>query len=223
MDKPKIRILLIEDNKDFAKLVQVYLQRYERDLFDVTWKENYEDAADVFDGDRHFDVILMDYFLPGKNGLEITKELIARKVTTPIVFLTVNTDFEVALDVMKLGVADYLVKEEISSPVLPMAVLGVLEKKRLRDQLVGIEVSRQRLKAIHDTLSGIFKDFDEPLADMAATSVRLRQVGGEAQKNYMKIIEDNIRRMMDKLEKLKTLKEDKTVRYIKDINMIDLS
>ena len=123
----KIHILLVEDNKDFAKLVQVFLQRYDKDRFDVVWRENHADAMAELDVNRNFHVILMDYFLPGKNGLEITKELIARKVTTPIVFLTVNTDFDVALDVMKLGVADYLVKEEISSPVLPMAVLGVLD------------------------------------------------------------------------------------------------
>ena len=44
MDTKKINILLVEDNKDFAKLVKVYLQRFDKDAFSVVWKENHADA-----------------------------------------------------------------------------------------------------------------------------------------------------------------------------------
>ena len=54
-------------------------------------------------------------------------------------FLTVNKDFELAVDVMKLGVDDYLVKEEISSPVLPKTIVSVIEKRRLKEHLMEIE------------------------------------------------------------------------------------
>jgi len=48
-------------------------------------------------------------------------------------------------------------------------------------------------------------------------------ISDEPNMKFVKIIEDNVKRMWDKLEKLKTLKEDRTVKYIKDIKMIDLS
>jgi PleD family two-component response regulator len=224
MENAKVHILLIEDNKDFAKLVQVYLQRYEKDKFEIVWKENYSDAMSELEQNRDFDIILMDYFLPGKNGLEITKELIERKISIPVVFLTVNKDFDLAVDVMKLGVDDYLVKEEISSPVLPKTVLGVIEKYRLNKQLVNIEVSQQRLQAIRDTLAGVLHEFEIPLGKMSTIAQEIRsRCTDDSRKNYANIIEDNVKRMKDKLEKLKTLKEDKTIRYIKDIKMIDLS
>ena len=224
MENSKIHILLIEDNKDFAKLVQVYLQRFEKDKFEIVWKENHADAMATLEQNKHFDIILMDYFLPGKNGLEITKELIERKINIPVVFLTVNKDFELALDVMKLGVDDYLVKEEISSPVLPKTVLSVIEKHRLNNQLINIEVSQQRLQAIRETLATVMHDFEAPLNEMNNIARELRErLTADTQKNYMKIIEDNVKRMAEKLEKLKSLKEDKTIRYIKDIKMIDLS
>lgn len=224
MEPTKLQILLVEDNKDFAKLVQVYLQRYEKDKFEVVWKENHPDAMAVLAERSDFDIILMDYFLPGKNGLEITKELMERKINIPVVFLTVNKDFDLALDVMKLGVDDYLVKEEISSPVLPKTVLNVVEKHRLRAQLLNIEVSQQRLQAIRETLNSVVHEFEVPLGDMNMAAGEFRErFAGDTQKNYVKIIEENVRRMSDKLEKLKTLKEDKTIRYIKDIKMIDLS
>lgn len=224
MEQPKLSILLIEDNKDFAKLVQVYLQRYEKDKFEIVWKENHADAMMVLSERKDFDIILMDYFLPGKNGLEITKELMERKINIPIVFLTVNKDFDLALDVMKLGVDDYLVKEEISSPVLPKTVLNVVEKHRLRKQLMNIEVSQQRLQAIRSTLNSVVHEFEVPLNDMTTLTREFRErFKQEGQKNYVNIIEENVKRMSEKLEKLKSLKEDKTIRYIKDIKMIDLS
>ena len=224
MENSKLHILLVEDNKDFATLVQVYLQRYEKDKFEIIWKENHSDEMAALGERKDFDLILMDYFLPGKNGLEITKELMERKVNIPVVLLTVNKDFDLALDVMKLGVDDYLVKEEISSPVLPKTVLNVVEKHRLKKQLVNIEVSQQRLQAIRETLNSVVHDFEVPLHDMNTLTREFRErFTDDAQKNYVKIIEENVKRMAEKLEKLKTLKEDKTIRYIKDIKMIDLS
>lgn len=219
-----IRILLVEDNKDFAKLVQVYLQRYQKDTFSVIWKENHDDAMEEIGRDDRFDVILMDYFLPGKNGLEITREMMEKKVSTPIVFLTVNKDFELALDVMKLGVADYLVKEEIASPVLPKTILAIIEKQRLKEQLMQLEISRQRLRAIRETLAGMLGDFETPLHEMEALAGLLQdRLPADVKKNYLKIIDDNVRRIGQKLHKLKTLEVDKTVKYIKDIKMLDLS
>ncbi len=224
METTPIRILLIEDNKDFAKLVQVYLQRHEKDLFQVEWKESYTDAMQVLDGELRFDIILMDFFLPGRNGLDIARELLQRKIGIPIVFLTVNKDFDFALDVMKLGVEDYFVKEEIASPVLPKAIINIVEKHRLRKEQVAVEISQQRLKAIHQTLGSVLHDFETPLREMSAEAERLAASSlGKSHPNYINIIAENTRRIIGKLEKLKALKVDRTIKYIKDIDMLDLS
>jgi CheY-like chemotaxis protein len=223
-EQQKVRILLVEDNKDFAKLVQVYLQRFDRDKFEIVWKENYRDTLATLEADRNFNVILMDYFLPGKNGLEITRELMQRKYEIPIVFLTVNKDFDLAMDVMKLGVEDYLVKEEISSPILPKTVLSIVEKHHLQDQLVQIELSQQRLQAVRETLAGIMHEFETPLQEMKMVTEQIRtRITAEPLRNYVKIMDENVSRIIDKLDKLKSLKAYKTIKYIKDIKMIDLS
>ncbi|HLF14031.1 MAG TPA: response regulator [Bacteroidota bacterium] len=220
----KINILLVEDNKDFAKLVQVYLRRFDAERFVVTWKENHSEAMAFLKDTPNVDIVLMDYFLPGKTGLEIAREISTAYEHIPIVFLTVNRDFSLALELMKLGAAEYLVKEEISSPVLPKTILSVIEKHQLRDRLMNLEISRQRLRTIRETLSAVVEDFELPLREMQKLTEALRQQSSEALPgNYLTMIGDNLRRIVDKLDKLKTLKEDKTVRYIKDIRMLDLS
>jgi len=224
MESANIHILLVEDNKDFAKLVQVYLQRFQKNLFEVTWKENHTDAMKELGSNPNFDIVLMDYFLPGKNGLEITKDIRGKRIEIPIVFLTVNKDFDLALDVMKLGVDDYLVKEEISSPVLPKTVLTIVEKYRLQKQRIELEVSQQRLKVIHQTLAGVIREFESPLRDMYGIAEEFkRHPAAETHSSYIKIIDENIHRILSKMEKLKSLKVDKTIKYIKDIKMLDLS
>ena len=76
MDQQRtITLLLVEDNRDFAKLVEVFLRKHEPEHFEIVWKENGQEALAEIGKDNRFDLILMDYFLPGQNGLEITRVL----------------------------------------------------------------------------------------------------------------------------------------------------
>ncbi|MEK7249050.1 MAG: response regulator, partial [Bacteroidota bacterium] len=129
-EQHSIRVLLVEDNPDFAKLVELFLKKHEPEQFQVTWKDNGADALSELSRNSSYDVILMDYFLPGLNGLEITRALQDMLIRIPVVFLTVNKDFDLAVEVMKLGIEDYLVKEEISTPVLPKTILNVIERQK---------------------------------------------------------------------------------------------
>ncbi|MBI4534805.1 MAG: response regulator, partial [Ignavibacteriae bacterium] len=171
-----------------------------------------------------FDLILMDYFLPGQNGLEITRALQERLLRIPVVFLTVNKDFDLAVEVMKLGIEDYLVKEEISTPVLPKTILNVIERQKLREQLTTLEISQKRLEAIQELVMKITQEIRLPLDAMRDNVERLlQQHETDNLKTYLGIIRDNLQRIEKKIVKLKDLKTDKTVQYIKDIRMFDLS
>jgi phosphoserine phosphatase RsbU/P len=225
MDEPRtIRILLVEDNKDFAKLVEVFLRKHQPERFDIVWKENGKDALAEIARGESFEVILMDYFLPGQNGLEITRILHDQQVRIPVVFLTVNKDFDLAVEVMKLGVEDYLVKEEISTPVLPKTILSVIERQELREQLTKLEVTQKRLEAIAELVIKISQEVRLPLDQMRLNVTELlKHHEQDNLKTYLTIIRDNLQRIEKKIVKLKDLKTDKTVPYIKDIRMLDLS
>jgi sigma-B regulation protein RsbU (phosphoserine phosphatase) len=224
LEQKTVRILLIEDNRDFAKLVEVFLKKHEPERFEVTWEENGSLGLAAIERDPGFDVILMDYFLPGKNGLEITRLLHEKHIPTPIIFLTVNKDFDLAVEVMKLGVEDYLVKEEVTTPVLPKTILNVLERQALKQQLTMLEISQRRLEAISEMVLRITQEIRLPLDAMQINiSELVNQKGTEGFATYLNIIRDNLQRIEKKITQLKALKSDKTVPYIKDIRMFDLS
>ncbi|MBI3578387.1 MAG: response regulator [Ignavibacteriales bacterium] len=217
-------VLLIEDNIDFAKLVKLYLDKFEEAKIEVIWKNNGPDAIEEAVRNKDIDVILMDYFLPGMNGLEITRALQQKNLGTPVVFLTVNKDMNLAVEVMKLGVQDYLVKEEISTPILPKTIMSVVEQSKFQKEMALLEIRQKRLEAMQEMIVGITNEIGAPLQAMKnIVSKLLEREASEKSMKYLTIIKDNVNRIESKMEKLNNLKEDKTVQYIKDIKMIDLS
>ncbi len=225
MEEPApFQLLLVEDNKEFATLVEVFLRRHAPERFHIVWKENGPAALAELAANPLFDLILMDYFLPGQNGLEITRTLRSRGITIPVVFLTVNKDFDLAVEVLKLGVEDYLVKEEISTPVLPKTILSVIERKKLKDQLTALEITSKRLEAIQDMVLRIAGELHLPLSKMTSNvDLLLQSHDSDQLKTYLVIIRDNLLRIQTKLARLKEMKTDKTITYIRDIRMFDLS
>ncbi len=223
-EKREVNVLIIEDNENFARLVQIYLRRFQEIKFNIIWKENGEQGINELKENQDIDIILMDYFLPGQNGLDTTLQLRDNGITTPVIFLTVNKDFNLALEVMKAGVSDYIVKEEISTPVFPKILLSVLEKRELQNKLDQLEISSKRLEALQSLAADITTDLEPLLQEMKTISTELlAKHQTEKTSNYLNIINDSVQRIQTKVEKLKEIKEDKTVTYVKDLEMIDLS
>ncbi len=219
-----INVLLIEDNADFAKLISLFLDKFESAQFIVTWRQNATEGIDELVQNPIYDAILMDYFLPGMNGLEATRTLKEKNISTAVIFLTVNKDMNIAVEVMKLGVQDYLVKEEISTSILPKTIMSVVEKRRLREEVEELEIRQKRLEAMQELVLNIANDVGTPLSDMGVRIQELYKSNADPKvARYLTIIMENVERINTKMEKLKNLKEDKTVQYIKDIKMIDLS
>ena len=100
------RILVIEDNRDIANLVAMHL----RDMGAVVdlahnGTEGLRQALD-----NPYDLVILDLMLPGKDGLEICRELRARPNYTPILMLTAKTTETDRVLGLEMGADDYLTK-----------------------------------------------------------------------------------------------------------------
>lgn len=219
-----ILLLLVEDNAAYAKTLEKILTRHQPERFVVTWKSSGADALDELGRRDDLDAILMDYFLPDMTGLQITQAMRERNIATPVIFLTVNKDFDLAREVLMIGVEDYLLKEELSAPGVAKTILDVIERERLRRQLTELEMSSHRLEAIRELIAVITAEIRVPLDTMARIyEDLLGRHKEDALRNYLGIIRDNHARIESKIVKLKELKSDQTVPYIKDIKMFDIS
>ena len=224
MNSTPINVLLVDDSPDAAKLVESYLNRIETASFQVVSKPDGPSAIQEVESNKNIDVVIMDYFLPGMNGLEVTKRLRDKNKNLPIVFLTVKKDMELAVEALRLGVSDYLLKEDITSPVFPNAIQSVVEKQKLHREVTELDIRKRRLEAMQEFVVSITNEITAPLVGMrVAVSHMLERDQSDKAAKYLNLIKENLDRMETKMEKLKNLKEDKTVQYIKDIKMIDLS
>lgn len=102
----KTRILLVDDEEEF---VQALSERLEIRDYDVTKSYTGEDAVEKI---KHynFDVVILDVLMPGMDGIEVLKKIRRIKPLTEVIMLTGHATVETAIEGMKLGANDYLMK-----------------------------------------------------------------------------------------------------------------
>ena len=128
------RLLLIEDDEDDFILTQAMLREVHGSDYVLDWVSDWQDAITQLSHEAH-DVYLVDYRLGARNGLDLVTEAQARGCTAPIIMLTGQGNRELDLEAMKAGASDYLVKSEISAPLLDRAIRYALERKRGQQRL----------------------------------------------------------------------------------------
>jgi DNA-binding NarL/FixJ family response regulator len=224
VDLRDVHILFVDDDSEAIKFVDVVLKKVEDFRFHIIARGSGEAALQELESNSGIDLVIMDYFLPGMNGLDTARAIIEKHRNLPVIFLTVNRDMNLAIEAMKLGVADYILKEDLNNAFFVQTIVGVLEKQRLRNELSELEIRKRRLEAIQESVLEITAEIGGPLNTMKGILTRLIAMNSaERDRKYLKLMKDNVDRIEQKMEKLKNLKDDKTVNYIKDIKMIDLS
>jgi CheY-like chemotaxis protein len=228
MEKREINIMLIEDDPDIPKLANLYLKPYKDAEFNLVWVETGEDALKFLADSQNLDILLIDFKLPGINGLETTRLIRERGIRIPVVFLTNAVDLKLAIEAMKLDVEDYLLKEEAITTILPSLILNVVERVKLREKLAEAEMNkvaqRERIDGIKSLVVTISHELNNPLAALKlAINVLQRKPVPPDILSYLSIMKENTERIEAVVAKLRDLKGDKVTAYIGNIKMIDLS
>lgn len=93
------------------------------------------------------DVIITDYMMSGMNGIEFLETLTQREKGTPVIMITGQGNEGVAVQAMKLGAADYVVKSADFFALLPRVIEKVIRERKLKRAL---EQSEERFKEIFE-------------------------------------------------------------------------
>jgi CheY-like chemotaxis protein len=129
------RILLVEDNPDHALVAGRVL---ERAGFTATVAETGElGISHALSGE--FDLVLLDYGLPDMDGLKVLEAILGCGV--PVVFVTGRADAKLAVDALRAGAANYIVKDSHYVSRLPQVAKETLEKLRDTARLNGLRVT----------------------------------------------------------------------------------
>jgi DNA-binding response OmpR family regulator len=100
------KILLAEDDFDFADVLKQYLSLYN---YEVTWAKNGIEALSIFEKEP-FHICVFDVMMPKMDGFTLAEKIIEINPEIPFVFLTARKLKEDKLKGLKLGADDYIVK-----------------------------------------------------------------------------------------------------------------
>ncbi|MBI3803706.1 MAG: diguanylate cyclase [Nitrospirae bacterium] len=145
MAKEPVKILLVEDNIDQRELTLRAFQKKDPDL-QITSVETGPACLDALRQSR-FDAVILDYSLPMMNGVDVLSEIQASGYTAPVIMVTGQGDETIAVEAMKRGAYDYIIKNQNYHHTLPPVVLKVIDQYKLKRHL---ENSSQRAHRLYE-------------------------------------------------------------------------
>jgi two-component sensor histidine kinase len=143
-------LLFIDDDEALARLVDRGLTRLG---FKVVHAASGPHGLDLL-RQGGIDVIALDQYMPGLDGLETLEQILAIPNAPPVVFVTASQDSTIAVTALKAGAADYLVKDVQGDfiPLLQVAIDGALRQARIQkardDAEAEVHASRDRYAAL---------------------------------------------------------------------------
>ncbi|MEH2352666.1 hybrid sensor histidine kinase/response regulator [Nostoc sp.] len=140
-------LLIIDDCAADRKIYRRYLLKDPHQSYQILEADCAEEGLALCRKVR-CDVILLDFCLPDMSGLELFDQMQQEifKTSVPVIMLTGRGDEEIAVQVMKRGALDYLVKHNLTQDVLQLAVRNAIKQSCLQAQLLKTQ-ERQRLIA----------------------------------------------------------------------------
>jgi len=152
-------ILMVDDDDAFRIAMKQALSTGGK--YRVRSADSGEAAIEALQHDR-FDVILLDYRMPGISGLNVLQWMHEQKVDTPVVMMTAAGSEGIAVEAMKLGAYDYVRKEQVEVDHIGILIDGVYERylfRKEKERREAIEREREKsliaIETFHSTLASI--------------------------------------------------------------------
>jgi PAS domain S-box-containing protein len=134
----EIKILLIEDNPGDARLIQEHLRSTGTAIFQMEHVQSLREGLNSI-AEKSFDVLLLDLGLPDSQGLETFFKVQTQEPKIPILLMTGLDDEDLALDAVRNGAQDYLVKGQVNGDLLTRSIRYAVARKRSEIELMRLK------------------------------------------------------------------------------------
>ncbi|MFN5762718.1 MAG: response regulator, partial [Sphingobacteriales bacterium] len=142
------QILIIDDDHDICFLLNKFFTKHGYQVHEAL---NVKRAFELIDEHQNLDVVLCDYRLDGTDGKIILQRIKQKYPLLPVIIITGYNDLKTAVELMKLGAYDYVLK-----PLFPEEILNTINaavagnqpavESRAEDNLAGFSLSREKKK-----------------------------------------------------------------------------
>ena len=189
-------ILVVDDEEDFLWATDTMLQKAG---YSVIQAKNGEKVLKLLEKDIP-DLILMDYRLPNRNGLQVAADVKQRIPTVPIIMLTGYAEVGSAVEAMKIGVYDYVTKP-VDIDDLLFTIKRCLEKQDLIEEVGRLRKAIEELERLITTISTRFINLSSNEID-SGISEAVKEIGAftDVDRSYAFVLSDNGTKIDDTYE-----------------------
>ncbi len=154
------RVLIVEDNRADARLLGELLAEVPSSPFVLSTVQTLGDALPLV---LAHDVVLLDLSLPDAQGLAALEQMVGAGRATPVVVLTGNDDERIAMEAVKAGAQDYLLKHEITPQLLVRSIRYAIERKRVEHsevERVKSDLAARRAQVVAAVMAEVTSSLD---------------------------------------------------------------
>lgn len=192
-------ILVVDDDDGLCNLITRQLKRKG---YDICTASCGKEAVEITRQDTP-DLMLLDYRLPDMTGPEVISAITEQGSLPPFIMMTGQGDERLAVDIMKLGAVDYLIKDTDLVDRIPVVVARELKTVKMSRQLAKTEAAlaeSQRLDSIGRLAGGVAHDFNNMLGGImgAVQILQMHLPNDDAKsKKFLSLILDSVDRASD--------------------------
>lgn len=135
--QPGWKILLVEDEEDFAEILKLRLSKETHPPLEITCVPTLQQALEALE-EKKWDLILLDLMLPDSGGIQTFVSLRTQARHTPIVIMSGLDNDNLAIDAVRKGAEDYLIKGEINSRLLLRILHHAIDRHRIKEKLASV-------------------------------------------------------------------------------------
>src|SRR6185436_18854834 len=124
------KILVVDDERSIRELLEIFLKK---EGFEARTAQNVKEALDLVKT-TEFDLIISDIRMPDMSGIDLLRHLRENNFGGQFILLTAFASADAAIQALKMGAFDYILKTENFIEELKLVVIHALESRRLREE-----------------------------------------------------------------------------------------
>jgi signal transduction histidine kinase len=196
----RIKVLLIEDNPGDAIFIREMLDEIKNVSFDLEWRDRLSTGLECL-ANKGIDVVLLDLTLPDSKGFNTFIRMQTQAPEVPIVVLTGFEDESFAINAVRKGAQDYLIKKNVNSELLTRTIRYAIERKQTEKALKDYAAELKEANRLKDLFTKIIS---LDLLDLTAfirtvTELKLEETKDEEMRNSLLMIKWNADKIIEML------------------------